>query len=38
VNLQDKTVDGYWASDRVIEPWVDEIGLDDYLEELHGCK
>ena len=38
VNLQDKTVDGYWASDRVIEPWIDEIGLDDYLEELHACK
>ena len=38
VNLQDKTVDGYWASDRVIEPWVDEIGLDDYLEDLHASS
>ena len=38
VNLQDKTVDGYWGSDRVIEPWVDEIGLDDYLEEIHASK
>ena len=38
VNLQDKTVDGYWGSDRVIEPWVDEIGLDDYLEDLHASS
>ena len=35
VNLQDKTVDGYWGCDKVIEPWVDEIGLDDYLEEIY---
>ena len=38
VNLQDKNVEGYWGSDRVIEPFIDEIGLDDYLEELHACK
>ena len=37
VNLQDMTVDGYWGCDKVIEPWVDEIGLDDYLENLHAC-
>ena len=37
VNLQDMTVDGYWGCDRVIEPWVDEIGLDEYLENLHAC-
>ena len=36
VNLQDMTVDGYWGCDRVIEPWVDEIGLDDYCEEMYG--
>ena len=38
VNLQDMNVEGYWGSDRVIEPFIDEIGLDDYLEELHSCK
>ena len=38
VNLQDMNVEGYWGSDRVIEPFIDEIGLDDYLEELHACK
>jgi len=38
VNLQDMNVEGYWGSDRVTEPFIDEIGLDDYLEEMHGCK
>ena len=38
VNLQDMNVEGYWGSDRVIEPFIDNIGLDDYLEELHACK
>ena len=38
VNLQDMNVEGYWGCDRVIEPFIDEIGLDDYLEELHSCK
>jgi hypothetical protein len=36
VNLQDMNVEGYWGSDRVTEPFIDEIGLDDYLEELHA--
>ena len=38
VNLQDMNVEGYWGSDKCIHGFVDEIGLDDYLEELHGCK
>ena len=38
VNLQDMTVDGYWASDRCTWGFVDNIGLDDYLSELHDCK
>ena len=37
VNLQDMTVDGYWGGDRVTKPFADNLGLDDYLEELHGC-
>ena len=38
VNLQTNTVDGYWASDKVSWGFVDNIGLDDYLEELHDNK
>ena len=38
VNLQTNTVDGYWGSDKCIHGFVDEIGLDDYLEELHANK
>ena len=38
VNLQDKTVDGYWGGDKCIHGFIDNIGLDDYLEELHACK
>ena len=36
VNLQTNTVDGYWASDKCTWGFVDNIGLDDYLEELHS--
>ena len=38
VNLQTKEVEGYWASDRITEPFIDNLGLDEYLEELHACK
>ncbi len=38
VNLLSNTVDGYWASDKCTWGFIDEIGLDDYLEELHSCK
>ena len=38
VNLQDMNVEGYWGSDRVIEPFIDNICLDNYCEEMHGCK
>ena len=38
VNLQTNTVDGYWGCDKVEHGFVDNIGLDDYLEELHSCK
>ena len=37
VNLQDMTVDGYWGGDKCSWGFVDEIGLDEYLEEMHGC-
>ena len=38
VNLMTNTVDGYWGCDKVEHGFVDNIGLDDYLEEMHGCK
>ena len=38
VNLQTNTVDGYWGCDKVTWGFVDNIGLDDYLEDLHACK
>ena len=38
VNTQTGTVDGYWGCDKVSHGFIDNIGLDDYLEELHGCK
>ena len=38
INTLNGTVDGYWGNDRVRWGYCDEIGLDDYLSELHGCK
>ena len=38
VNLQDMTVDGYWGGDKCSWGFVDNIGLDEYLEEMHGCS
>ena len=37
VNTYTKQVEGYWGGDRVIEPFIDNIGLDDYCEEMYGC-
>jgi len=38
VNVYTKEVEGFWGFDKVIEPFIDEIGMDDYLEEMYGCK
>ena len=38
VNLHTDTVDGYWWGNNCKHNFVDNIGLNDYLEELHGCK
>ena len=38
VNLQTNTVDGYWASDRFSWGFVDNLGLDEYLEEIHASS
>ena len=37
VNTWTKEVEGYWGSDKVLEPFVDNIGLDDYNEEMYNC-
>ena len=36
VNLQTQEVEGYWGGDKVLEPFIDELGLDDYCEEMYG--
>ena len=36
VDLWDKEVKGYWGSDRVRVPFSDNLGLDDYCEEMYG--
>ena len=38
VNLMTNTVDGYWWTDKCSHGFMDNIGLDDYLSELHACK
>jgi hypothetical protein len=38
VNLQGLTVDGYWWGDTCKVPFADNLGLDEYLEELHSCR
>ena len=36
VDTFDKVVKGYWGGDRVTEWFIDNIGLDDYCEEMYG--
>ena len=36
VNTYTREVEGYWGGDKVREPFIDELGLDDYCEELYG--
>ena len=38
VNLLGNTVDGYWWGDTCKVPFVDNLHLDEYLEELHASK
>ena len=38
VNLDTKYVEGYWGGDKVTEPFTDNLGLDDYCEEMYGCS
>ena len=36
VNTYTKQVEGYWCGDKVLEPFIDNLGLEDYCEELYG--
>ena len=36
VNLESMYVEGYWGGDKVQEPFNDNLGLDDYCEEMYG--
>ena len=38
VNTQTEMIEGYWGTDKVQWHYIDNIGLDDYLEELHASK
>ena len=36
VDTWDNEVKGYWGGDRVTVPFSDNLGLDDYCEEMYG--
>ena len=36
VNTYTKQVEGYWGGDKVLEPFIDELNLDGYCEEMYG--
>ena len=37
VNLYTGYVEGYWGGDKVLEPFIDNLGLEDYCKEMYGC-
>ena len=38
VSLNEMEVQGYWGGVRVTVPFIDNLGLDDYCEEMYGCS
>ena len=38
VNTWTKEVEGYWGGDRVTWAYQDNIGLDDYCQEMYSCS
>ena len=38
VNTWTKEVEGYWAGDKCTHHFQDNIGLDDYNEEMYNCS
>ena len=37
VDTFSKEVRGYWGGDKVREPFIDNLGLDEYNEEMYSC-
>ena len=37
VNTYTNYVEGYWGCDKVLEPFIDNLGLDDHNEEMYSC-
>ena len=37
VNTYTQQVEGYWGGDKVLEPFIDNLDLNDYNEEMYGC-
>ena len=37
-NTWTREVEGYWGGDKVVEPFIDNICLDDYNEEMYTCS
>ena len=37
VNTYTQQVEGYWGGDKVLEPFIDNLDLDDYNEEMYSC-
>ena len=38
VNTWTKEIEGYWAGDKCTHHFQDNIGLDDYNEEMYNCS
>ena len=38
VNVYTNEVEGYWAGDKVIEPFIDNLELRAYLEDIHASS
>ena len=38
VSLNEMEVQGYWGGDRVTVPFTDNLGLDDYCEEMYASS
>ena len=36
VSLNEMEVQGYWGGDKVLEPFIDNLDLDGYCEEMYG--
>ena len=38
IDTEDQTVTGYWGGDKVEISYTDNIGFDDFLEEIYGQR